>query len=66
MNRKKYQEIKKYDHQQMEAFVEGIKKAERGRIIKAFQEALESVPGIGQKRREEVGSKVNEILRGGE
>lgn len=66
LNRKRYQEIRKYDHGQMDSFVEDVKKVERERIIRAYQEALENVQGIGQKRREEVQNKVNEILRKGE
>ncbi|MDO4765185.1 MAG: hypothetical protein Q4A29_03925 [Eubacteriales bacterium] len=66
LNRKKYQEIRKYDHGQMDSFVESVKKTERERIIRVYQEALENVPGIGQKRREEVQNKVNEILKKGD
>ena len=62
MNRKRYQQIRKFDHQQMEKYEEDTKKEERERVIKAFTEALENVPGIGKTRREAVMEKVNELM----
>lgn len=63
MNRKRYQQIKRFDHQEMEKYEESTKKEERDRVIKAFVESLENVPGIGQIRRTAVLEKVNELLK---
>ena len=63
LNRKKYQEIRKMSHDEMDRYLEKIKVEEREKVKRAYQEALENVPGIGQKRREEVNNKVGELLK---
>ena len=66
LNRKKYQEIKKMDHAQMDRYLESVR-TEGGRNVRAaYQEALEGVPGIGQIRREGVIKKAEQILKGEE
>lgn len=63
LNRKKYNEIKKMDHLQMIQFIDKIKAEERETVKIAYQEALENVQGIGQKRRAEVNQIVDQLLK---
>ncbi|AVM69030.1 hypothetical protein C3V36_07135 [Lachnospiraceae bacterium oral taxon 500] len=66
LNRKKYQEIKKMDHAQMDRYLESVRAEGERKARAAYQEALEGVPGIGQIRREGVIQKAEQILKGEE
>lgn len=58
MNRKTYQNVRKMDHQQMSAFLEGIYKngysdgckASQGLTASEIKEVLLQVKGIGEKK----------------
>ena len=66
LNRKKYQEIKKMEHAQMDRYLESVRAEGERKARAAYQEALEGVPGIGQIRREGGIKKAEQILIKGE
>ena len=66
LNRKKYQEVKKMDHVQMDGYLKSVRAEGERKARAAYQEALEGIPGIGRARREGVIQKAEQILKGEE
>ena len=70
LNRKRYQEIRKYDHNQMTQFLanlyrEGVsdgKKSSEGLTMDELREAVLQVKGIGEKKAAEIVAIITEKL----
>ena len=70
LNRKKYQEIRKFDHNQMSHFLanlykEGVadgKKSSEGLTMEELREAVLQVKGIGEKKADDIVAIIQQKL----